>query len=389
MKEKILFVIPRYGKTMHGGAEWHCRQIAEHVTEQYDVEVATTKAVDYTTWRNDFKDDTEELNGVLIRRFRNDRERAKDHAHTEANLRANVQDIGLNLKWIFDQGPLSTELVEFLKNSHQNYKKIVVFQYLYTLNYMAIRALPAEKLIFVPLAHDEPQVRYPIFRESFRKPAKIVYNSEVEYNLVKQVHHVQEKDGVVAGVGIEAPKRESVDVEAFKKKFGVNNYLVFIGRIDPAKRVDVLIQDFKLYKKNYPSDLKLVLVGKQVKEMKKHPDVVETGFVSEEEKYAALAGALALVNPSPYESLSLIVLESFFMHRPVIVNAYCDVLKYHCIKSNGGLWYETHLEFDEVVNYMLKNPSVSDKMGENGYVYAQEHYNWDVVLEKWFKVLES
>src|SRR5690606_24676821 len=118
--------------------------------------------------------DSEELNGVYIRRFKNDRERARDHAHTEAMLRANTQDLKLNLKWIIDQGPLSTELIEFLKKNYNNYEKIVIFQYLYTLNYFAIRAVPAEKLVFVPLAHDEPQVRYPIFRETFRKPEQIV-----------------------------------------------------------------------------------------------------------------------------------------------------------------------------------------------------------------------
>lgn len=388
-KQKVLFVIPRYGKDIHGGAEWHCRQIAERVVDHYDVEVATTKAKDYTTWRNDYADDTEELNGVFIRRFKNDRERAKDHAHTEALLRANTQDLGLNMKWIIDQGPLSTDLIKFLKNNHQNYKKIVVFQYLYTLNYQAIKALPAEKIVFVPLAHDEPQVRYPIFRETFRKPGQIVYNAEIEYNLVKEVHRVHEKKATIAGVGIEAPNREEVDIDAFKEKFGVDKYLVFVGRIDPAKRVDVLVNDFILYKKNYPSDLKLVLVGKVVKEMQKHPDVIETGFVSEEEKYAAIAGAIAMLNPSPYESLSLIVLESFFMKRPVIVNAYCDVLKYHCLQSDGGLWYETHLELDEVINYMLKNPEKANQMGVNGYKYANERYGWDVVMEKWLKVLND
>ncbi|MBD3363271.1 glycosyltransferase [Candidatus Dojkabacteria bacterium] len=389
MKDKILFVIQRYGADVHGGAEWHCRQIAEKLTDRYKVEVATTKAQDYTTWRNHYKKDIEELNNVLIRRFQNDRERAKDHSHTEALLRSNVNDLSLNVKWIIDQGPVSSELIEFLKKNHHDYKKVIIFQYLYTISYFAMKVVPAEKIIFVPLAHDEPQVRYPVFRESFRKPEMIVFNSEIEKNLATKTHFIKEKKSVVAGVGIDTMNVNARDITDFKEKYGVDNYLIFLGRIDPAKRVDILINDFILYKKNYPSDLKLVLVGRKVKEMTKDKDVVETGYVSEKEKYSAIAGCTALVNPSPYESLSLIVLEAFFMKRPIIVNAFCEVLKYHCLKSDGGLWYETHLEFDEVVNYLLENPDISEQMGKNGYKYVKEHYAWDVVMEKWYKVLEN
>ena len=47
MKEgKICFVIQRYGLEVNGGAELHCRQLAEQMLSYYSrVEVITTKAL--------------------------------------------------------------------------------------------------------------------------------------------------------------------------------------------------------------------------------------------------------------------------------------------------------------------------------------------------------
>ena len=49
------------------------------------------------------------------------------------------------------------------------------------------------------------------------------------------------------------------------------------------------------------------MVGKMMMDEPSHPDICCLGFISEEDKYALMAGARALVLPSEFESLSLVV----------------------------------------------------------------------------------
>ena len=49
---RLAFVVQRYGLEINGGAEVHCRQLAERMSRHMHVEVLTTCAEDHYTWRN-------------------------------------------------------------------------------------------------------------------------------------------------------------------------------------------------------------------------------------------------------------------------------------------------------------------------------------------------
>lgn len=168
----------------------------------------------------------------------------------------------------------------------------------------------------------------------------------------------------------------------------MERYLIYVGRIDKSKGCAQLFQYFEEYKRRNPGTLKLVLMGKPVMEIPSHPDILPLGFVTDEEKYNGMAGAEALVLPSRFESLSLVVLESMSLGVPVVVNGKCDVLKEHCIRSNAGLYYRDYFEFEGTLNYLLNRTELRKQMGELGVEYVEKNYRWDKIVDRLSQMVE-
>ena len=66
---KLAVVVQRYGADINGGAELHARYIAERLSRHASVEVVTTCARDYVTWKNELPAGVEQVNGITVRRF--------------------------------------------------------------------------------------------------------------------------------------------------------------------------------------------------------------------------------------------------------------------------------------------------------------------------------
>ena len=142
------------------------------------------------------------------------------------------------------------------------------------------------------------------------------------------------------------------------------------------------------YKKRNKNNLKLVLMGKAVCEIPKHPDIISLGFVTDEDKFDGISGAKALILPSKFERLSISVLEAMTLSKPVIVNGICDVLKGHCIKSNGGLYYKNFFEFEGCVNYLLEHPDVYEIMCKNARKYVEDYFQWEDIMKKFDDIIK-
>ena len=113
------------------------------------------------------------------------------------------------------------------------------------------------------------------------------------------------------------------------------------------------------------------------------------GYLSEEEKRSALAGARAVVCPSPFESLSIVLLEGFALGTPALASARSPVLKDHCVRSQGGLYYSGAQEFSEALDLIVREPRLRLALGENGRRYVRENYRWDAVLARYRRLIEA
>ena len=66
---KLAFVIQRYGAEVLGGSEHLCRLLAERLVSNHEVDVLTTCARDYITWKNEYPEGADRIRGVTVRRF--------------------------------------------------------------------------------------------------------------------------------------------------------------------------------------------------------------------------------------------------------------------------------------------------------------------------------
>jgi glycosyltransferase involved in cell wall biosynthesis len=383
---KLAFVVQRYGLEINGGAELHCRWVAEHLKRHAQVEVLTTKAADYITWKDFYHRDREEVNGIPVRRFpvlraRDPRRfgRLQDwllsHEHRETD----------ELRWLDEEGPRSPALIQYLKDNAGSTDYFFFFSYRYYHSYWGIKSVPQQSIL-VPTAERDPVVSLRIFRDLFRTPRAIVYNSVEERKMINEVSGNHDVPGDVVGVGTEVPGRPSG--EAFRRKHNLAGpYVLYLGRIDENKGCHKLFEYFLRFKRETGSEVKLVLAGSTVMQVPSDPDIHYLGFLGDVEKFDALDGAELLVMPSFYESLSMVVLEAWALGKPVLANALCDVLKGQCLRSNGGLYYETYPEFKEALSLLLSSPRLRAALGENGRRYFEANYAWDVIERKYLALL--
>lgn len=389
-KKKLAFVVQRYGLEVNGGAELLTRQMAEHLADMYDIEVLTTKAVEYTTWANEYKNDIDVINGVTVKRFgvTQPREQKKFDAISQKVINNNTHTMEDEQKWFDMQGPLVPDLIDYIEANADNYDAFVFMTYLY---YTTVKGLPKvkDKAILISTAHDEAVIYLKTFEELFLMPKAMFYLTVEEKEFVERKFnnaHILNNGGL-GGSGVEIP--EHIDADKFKNERNIPEYMVYVGRIDENKSCRQLFDYFLRYKKENNNNLKLVMMGKAVMPIPQSEDIISLGFVSDEDKFNIMAGAKFLIMPSAFESLSMVVLESMRLSVPVVVNGRCEVLKGHCIRSNAGLYYRSYYEFEGCVNYMLNNTEVANAMGTNGVKYIADNYTWDKIIERFAKIVEA
>jgi glycosyltransferase involved in cell wall biosynthesis len=383
---KVAFVVQRYGTEISGGAELHCRWIAERMNKYWDVEVLTTKASDYITWKDFYTENEEMINGIPVKRFSVQKPRNPERfGRIQNHILKHKHSKKDELKWLDEEGPLSISLLQYIKKHQDSYDYFFFFSYRYYHSYHGINLIP-EKSILVPTAEHDPIIHLSVFKELFKKPCAVIYNSVEERDLIQSLSENQDITSDVIGVGSEIQTEASP--ERFKQKHNIDgDYLLYIGRIDENKGCKELFHYFLKFKREVHSDAKLVLIGSTVIRIPYHPDLFYLGFLSEEDKFSALAGTQALIMPSFYESLSMVTLEAWGMQKPVLANARCDVLKGQCLRSNAGLFYENYFEFKEALLLIISSAKLREEMGKNGRKFFESNYTWEVIEHKYLSII--
>jgi glycosyltransferase involved in cell wall biosynthesis len=386
-----------------------CRLVAERLAERHHVEVLTTCARDYVSWKNEYAEGADRVRGVTVRRFANAQTRDIDafnrysewifnHPHSQSD----------ELEWLRQQGPWCPALVEHLERHHRTFDALIFFTYLYAPTVMGIQVAPTRSIL-VPTAHDEPAIRLGIYKEVFSSAAGIAYNTAVERRFVASHFSIRAVAEETVGCGVELPPpahghgghQDATDADdeepqaegespssfggrgaAFRRRHKLHGPMaLYGGRIEKGKGCEELIEYFRTYHAE-GGEAQLALMGVKLMPLPEDPYIRFAGLLSERERMQALEAATVVIVPSPYESLSLLALEAFAVGTPILANARSEVLVDHCVRSNAGLYYADRDEFVECLTLLVTDPGLRVAMGGNGRTYVQDHYRWDLVMTK-------
>lgn len=365
------------------------REVVKHLLKVgVELEVLTTCVKEFTAdWNTDYYQPGLTIEaGVPVRRFR---VRKRDTPlYDSINLKLmNGEHIPRKEQEIFAREMInSPDLYSYIKNNKDEYGLFVFIPYMFGPIYHGCQIAP-EKSVMIPCLHDEAYAYMDIFKETFPKIAGMIFNSEPERKLAERLYGVSGDSFVTFGIGLDTDF--TCDAERFRKKYKIHEpFILYAGRKDAGKRVDVLVENFMAYKKRNHDDLKLVLIGGGKIDIPEH-DVYDLGFVSAQDKYDAYAAASIFCNPSQFESFSLVIMESWLAETPVLVNGDCEVTRDFATRFAGGLYYQNCWEFEECVQYLLTHSDIAAAMGRNGRQAVLQSFAWDVIVQKYIKYFED
>lgn len=387
--KKIGFVTPWYGDRIPGGAEMETRELVKHlVAAGIECEILTTCAEKFASdWnKNYYRPGYTLENSVPVRRFKVRKRNAvafdQINKKLMQNERINMQDEKVFVSEMIN----SPELYSYMEKRQSEYSCFVFIPYMFGTTYFGCQICP-EKSILIPCLHDESYAYMQLFQKAYANVRGMVFNALPEEKLAEKLYGVHGENFRTIGIGVE----EMVDADAmrFKKKYHISEpFILYAGRKEKGKKVDVLLENFTRFKKNNPSSLKLILIGGGKIEIPSD-DIIDLGFVSVEDKCDAYAAATLFCNPSQFESFSLVIMESWLARRPVLVNGDCRVTRNFVSQSNGGLYYENYSEFEKCISWILNHQREADQMGCNGQNFVRNNFTWNVIVGRYKDYFEK
>ncbi|PJZ67054.1 glycosyl transferase [Leptospira wolffii] len=422
-RRRLAVVSPIFSGQVSGGSEKLIYLYTLMLSKFYEVTVLSTRSLDYISWKNQIpvtdldtvllgKDsekkisrewmETEEGNKIRILRFSVDKERniRKFNRYSDKLFRAHeFESVGKNRfksqeererNWVDMQGPYCPDLIQYIETNERDYDVFVFVSYLY---YPMVYGLPlvSKKAVVIPTLHDEPPAKLGVYNNLFKDDSAYCFNTPEEKQLFSRLYGYIPSLGSVIGMYLSIPENEPTEKIPPKSPDKSFDFL-YVGRMDEGKGVLEMANFFAEWQKRSGRNDKLSLVGrgdaKLMQKLSKFPHLDLIGFVDEKEKNARIESCDILINPSPMESFSIILMEAWIREKAVMVNGKSDVLQGHCIRSNAGLYYSDQESFAAVADFLVQHPKERGEMGLNGKRYVQANFNPETVERKLVQIVE-
>jgi glycosyltransferase involved in cell wall biosynthesis len=175
-----------------------------------------------------------------------------------------------------------------------------------------------------------------------------------------------------------------------------DRYIIFVGRIDKKKGVDILINSFVDVEKNF-DDVSLVIVGtglpsyeielKDLVSKLNLKKVIFTGFVSEDEKLELLESATSFITISHSDVHTIAAQEAMAMGVPIIISKVSDWPEID--EYQAGITIDTDTKSVENAIKKMLNDEYLSTYGENAKKLIKERFLIDSLIVKYEEMFKT
>jgi glycosyltransferase involved in cell wall biosynthesis len=237
----------------------------------------------------------------------------------------------------------------------------------------------ADRALLGPTAEEDPLIHVDAVGPLFDRARGFLFLTPEEEALVA-MRATPGRPSQIIGCGLD-PVAGAADLSPLDSLGLGDPFVLYVGRIDPNKGCQALMRHFLRYVEQ-GGRVPLVMAGPASMPIPEHPSIKTLGFVSDGVRDALLTRARALIMPSPFESLSMVLLEAWNRGLPALVNARCKVLRGQVERADGGLYYGNATEFIAALDFLIDRPDAARTLGQQGLAYVDREYRWPVVMDK-------
>lgn len=225
----------------------------------------------------------------------------------------------------------------------------------------------------------------------------IVTDSNFAKEELVDLYHIKQDKIKVIYPGIpDLPPVDDAFIHTTKKAFGIDYpYFLYVGTTRPRKNLPGLLKAFKSFVQKH-RDTQLVLAGmidtsfvdvkKEIVSLGLENDVIQTGFVADDQKTALYKGAMALVFPSYYEGFGIPVIEAQSLGIPVLTSNTSSLPE---VAGDGAVYVNPH-DIDDIDGGMEKflDHTLRNKLIEKGLKNV-ERFSWERAASQLLEVLKT
>jgi glycosyltransferase involved in cell wall biosynthesis len=385
---RILHVTHQYPPAI-GGSEKYIADLSEELVERgHQVDVFTSRSVDYHTWKNELKP-RERVNGVEVYRFRSMR---------RTDLVWRVLHWSQGKYWrsrsrfyepfiLFGGGPLCPGMFAALLSRLPLYDLVhlnclVYGHVIYGYRAACWRRVP---VVLTPHIHPEQIVTYDVGfqRDVLCGSEHVIAVTDGERDFLLELG-LDPWRVTTAGNGLRPESYPLRDARACRRRLGLPEdafVVLFLGRQVEYKGLGTVLEAFQVLHQRHP-ETHLLVVGPETNFSRQLfarnedlPAVTNLGLVSDDVRLDALNACDCLVLPSAGEAFGIVFLEAWMMGKPVIGPRTVAVST--VIRDGEDGWLvplDDPWAVVEAVERWIFSPPLARRMGERGRSRVLQRY---------------